>query len=281
MTTRAVEKPEAEEVQGYYRDIQPWFDLELADRGDGDFWRQAVRQAMRETARPGEAAGPRVLEVGAGTGRATAFLCPEARQVVAFDLAPGMIAAARPRLCHCDRVHLFAADMRELRLAARFDLVVAVDDPFVHLTASADRDRALARVAEHLAPGGCFLLDAAWLSPRKRRAATRNRDGLNLTKRVPGSRGDDRDGGHELEVRERWRCEPESRCCEVRFEYLVDGREVQRATFAGRLWSRAELGHRFARAGLKLVTLWGDYDRTPWDRETSPRLIAAARLAGR
>src|SRR6185295_3588175 len=93
-----------------------------------------------------------VLELGAGTGRATAALAETAGRIVACDLAPELIARARRRLAHLPHVALLGADMRELELAARFDPVVAVYDPFVHLTDDEDRDRALATVARHLAP---------------------------------------------------------------------------------------------------------------------------------
>ena len=50
------------EVQDYYHRILPFFEAELSDRGDEDFW---VRMTPP---------GCRVLELGAGTGRATRLL---------------------------------------------------------------------------------------------------------------------------------------------------------------------------------------------------------------
>jgi SAM-dependent methyltransferase len=212
-----------------------------------------------------------VLELGAGTGRATAFLARAASRVVALDLSLDLAAVARRRLAGIPGASVLVADMRQVRLAARFDLVVAVDDPFVHLIEDDDRDRALATVARHLAPGGRFVLDAAWLSPPRRRAAAR----------PPGLRVERRHGAHgELAVREEWRCEAGSRRCAVRFAYLLHGEPVAAAEFPGRLWSLAEMERRFRRAGLAITALWGDYDRRPWDRITSPRLIAEARPAG-
>ena len=63
-------------VRDYYRRILPFYDLELADRGDGELW------AWAASAPP----GCRVLELGAGTGRATAFLARTAGRVVALEL---------------------------------------------------------------------------------------------------------------------------------------------------------------------------------------------------
>src|SRR5436305_6531428 len=113
------------EVRAYYRRIVAFYDLELADRGDGGLW------AWAASAPP----GCRVLELGAGTGRATASLARTGGQVVALELAPEMIAVARRKLAGLANVRFVAADMRESPLRSSFDLVTAIDDPFVHLTA--------------------------------------------------------------------------------------------------------------------------------------------------
>ena len=246
-----------EAVRAYYHRILPFFDLELAGRGDAGFW-------TGEAAKP---AGCRVLELGAGTGRATAALAVTAARVVAFDLSLEMIAVARRRPGRSPNVVLFAADMREMALKIRFDLVAAVDDPFVHLVEDEDRDRAFEVVARHLAPEGRFVLDAAWFPP-ERRGAAGHPEGLVL----------ERCGEGGLQVRETWHCDSEERLCSASYEYLVHGRPVERASFPARLWSVEELGSRALAAGLQVSRLWGDYDRRPWDRATSPRLIAEMRL---
>lgn len=247
----------AETVRDYYRRILPFFDLELAERGDVDFW-------AGEAAKP---AGCRVLELGAGTGRATEALARSAARVVAVDLSPEMTAVARDRLKSFPHVTLLVGDMCELALKVRFDLIAAVDDPFVHLVQDEDRDQALETVARHLAPGGRFLLDAAWFPPARRGAAG-DPGGLILERHA-------QDG---LQVRETWHCDPEERLCSASYEYLVHGQSVERASFPARLWSVEELRHRVRAAGLQVSRLWGDYDRRPWDRATSPRLIAEVRL---
>lgn len=58
----------AAEVQDYYHRILPFYGAELSGRGDEEFW---ARMAS-------EPPGCRVLELGAGTGRATALLARKA-----------------------------------------------------------------------------------------------------------------------------------------------------------------------------------------------------------
>jgi SAM-dependent methyltransferase len=246
------------EVRGYYRRIAPYLDLELADRGDLGFWEWTAS----------EPAGCRVLELGAGTGRATLFLARVAARVFACDLSPELIAIARERLGGFPNVRLFVADMRRLCLAARFDLVVAVDDPFAHLLLDGERDRALRAAAAHLAPGGRLVLDAAWFSPHRRELASRP-EGL-VTERFRGG------GAGQLRVREEVRCDA-GRICQSRIEYRREGEPPVAASFRSRLWSLAEVGRRCHAAGLEVVSLWGDYDRRPFQRLSSSRLIVEAR----
>jgi hypothetical protein len=263
------------EVRRYYRAIAPFLDEELSDRGDGAFWAWAA-------SRP---AACRVLELGCGTGRATAFLAQEAGRVVALDLSLDLLARARGRLAGRRNVALLAADMRRLPLNpldplnpltppdTEFDLVVAVDDPFVHLTEGKDREQALREAARHLAPGGRLILDAAWFPPRQRKLAS-GPDGW-VTERVhPGEGGPA--GDASLTVREQWRCDPASRLCTARYTYLRGAATLAESSCRARLWSVAELLRRVRGAGLQVLALWGDYDRRPWSRASSPRLILEA-----
>lgn len=259
MTTKpaesGIETSADDQIREYYHRVLPFYETELKGRGDEELWVWAAS----------EPAGCRVLEIGAGTGRATRFLARTAGRVVAFDLSLEMTVVARRHFAEQPHVSFLVADLRTLQLAERFDLIAAVDDPFVHLTKDEDRERAFARVAEHLASNGCFLLDAAWLSPERRHTAEEG--GL------VEERGEE--GG--LSVREVWRCDAGSRLCTTRFEYRVDGRLEAKASFPSRLWSLAEIRARCRAAGLEITRLWGDYDRRPWDRATSSRLIAEMR----
>ncbi|MES1240741.1 MAG: class I SAM-dependent methyltransferase [Acidobacteriota bacterium] len=245
----------AAEVRDYYHRILPFYDAELRERGDEEFW---ARMAC-------DPPGCRVLELGAGTGRATEILARKAGRVVATELVPEMIAQARRKVGELPHVQLLVADMRELSLRERFELVVAVDDPFVHLTGDDDRDRAFRTAAGHLAPGGRFLLDAAWFPPGDREEAA---DGLVKEHAAEDGR---------LCVREIWSCDPGTRLCSTRFEYRQAGELVEQASFPGRLWSLDELESRARSSGLRVSNLWGDYDLRPWNRDSSPRLIAELR----
>ncbi len=106
--------------------------------------------------------GPRVLEVGVGTGM-NIPLYPEGVRVTAIDLSPRMLARARRRAPVDASVELLEADVQRLPFPdGSFDTVVAtfvfcsVPDPMLGL-------RELRRV---LVPGGQLLLMEHVLSTR-------------------------------------------------------------------------------------------------------------------
>lgn len=246
------------DVRSYYRAVSRFIDLELDTRGDTAFWR-GVSEEVPDVS---------VLELGAGTGRVTVHLAEAARRVVALDLSLAMLARARRRLAGRKGVHLLAGDMRSVPVDARFDLVVAANDPFVHLPGNADRDRAVEEVAARLVPGGRFYLDAHWLGSEARARAAE--PGGLVRERAVGT------GETEITVRETWRCDVETSLCSARYEYFHGGERVEEATFRARLWTVPEIEDRLERAGLRIRSVWSDYARTPWDPETADHLVVEA-----
>lgn len=250
------------ELESYYGPLLPHWDRTLADRGDLDFWREAVEARAR----------PRVLELGAGSGRVTEVLAPAARTVVALELVPAALRRARERLRWAGNVLPLVADMRTFLLDARFDLVVAANDPFSHLRTDDGRRRALERVAAHLAPDGRFLLDALWFTDAWLEEAA-GPDGKSWETAV--SPEDGQEGEDAFRVRQSWRCRRESRLCAAEYRLLRGSRQVAVSSFRGRYWTREEIDGRFRRAGLAVERCWGDYRRSAWS-PSSERLIVAA-----
>lgn len=250
-----------EELRGYYDPLLPYWDRTLEHRGDLPFWSELAR----------EWAGERVLELGAGTGRVTRALAAEAGEVVALDLDLEALRMARDRLADGSPVRCVLADMRTFRLGKRFPRIAAADDPFSHLRSDADRDRALERVAEHLAPDGTFVLDALWFSEATLAEAT-SPEGRSARHVSGGGSGETL-----VEVRHTWRCDPDTRLCRAEYEVRAEGRS-RSTTFRGRYWTREEADRRLEAAGLAVREAWGDYGRAAWTPEAEHLIVVARPL---
>ncbi|MGW0363821.1 class I SAM-dependent methyltransferase [Streptomyces sp. NPDC002990] len=117
---------------------------------------RAARWAEEVLAHHG--AGPRLLDVGCGTGRDAAWLHHRAgRRVTGIDTSPAMLAHARR---HHPGPAYHRADMRDFDFAAaRFDAVVCLDSALLYCHTNEDITAFLARCRAHLSPGGLLVAE--------------------------------------------------------------------------------------------------------------------------
>src|SRR6185436_10797464 len=91
-------------------------------------------------------------------------------EIAGVDLSAPMIADLRARLRAEPaevraRVRLRRGDMRSVRLARRFPLVICPFNAFLHLYSRRDVERFLWRAREHLTPRGELVLDISMPDP--------------------------------------------------------------------------------------------------------------------
>ncbi|MBQ0851613.1 class I SAM-dependent methyltransferase [Streptomyces sp. BH-SS-21] len=102
-------------------------------------------------------AGPKVLDLGCGTGRDAAQLHRDGRSVVGADLSEAMLAYARDR--HPGPRYV-RADLRDFSLGPEvFDAVVCLDSALLYCHTNDDLDGFLASCRRTLAPGGLLVAE--------------------------------------------------------------------------------------------------------------------------
>jgi len=116
-----------------------------------------------------------VLEYGVGNGRLAVPMAAKGCTVVGVDWSKTMLDDLRARLSPekptkaqkalASRIELVEGDMREVKLRKKFPLVLCTFNTFLHLYTRPDVEAFLARVREHLAPGGRFVFDVAIPQP--------------------------------------------------------------------------------------------------------------------
>jgi SAM-dependent methyltransferase len=107
--------------------------------------------------------GP-VLEYGIGNGRIALPIARSGKAIVGVDHSAPMLTDLRAKVALeppavRKLVRAVRGDMRSVKLGTRFPLVLATFNTALHLYERSDVERFLARVTEHLEPGGRFVVD--------------------------------------------------------------------------------------------------------------------------
>lgn len=101
--------------------------------------------------------GPRVLDLGCGTGRDTAYLQARGRTVTGADLSGAMLRHASREHPGPEYLH---ADLREFDLGPRrFDAVVCLDSALLYCRTATETDSFLTSCRRSLDPGGLLVAE--------------------------------------------------------------------------------------------------------------------------
>jgi len=105
------------------------------------------------------AQGGKALELGIGTGRFALPLSAKGVEVEGIDAAAAMVSRlhAKPG---GDRLKVTSGNFADVPVDEKFSLIYIVFNTFFALSTQEEQVRCFRNVATHLAPGGCFVMEA-------------------------------------------------------------------------------------------------------------------------
>ncbi len=207
--------------------------------------------------------GP-VLELGIGTGRIALPLVQRGIEVHGVDASEAMVAKLREKPGG-DRIKVSMgnfADVGEL-VDGAFSLVLVVFNTFFGLLTQDDQVRCFQGVAQHLADGGVFLMQA--FVP-------------DLTRFDRGQRVEAMDVGTDIVYLEASRYDPVNQRVTSHHMVVEDGR-TRLFPVSLRLAFPSELDLMARLAGLRLRERWSGWDRRPFDASSQQHISVWERPA--
>ena len=100
-----------------------------------------------------------ILELAIGTGRIALPLAARGLSVAGFDASPDMLDILRQKPGGAD-IQTWVADMANFEFEQQFDFAFLVFNTLYNLTTQDEQARCFQQIAEHLSPGGQFLVEA-------------------------------------------------------------------------------------------------------------------------
>ena len=205
--------------------------------------------------------GDRVLDLACGHGRHTVALARRGMVVTGQDLNEDYLRMAREDAARAGvEIETVHGDMRHIPFTGEFDAVINMFTAFGYFDSEDEDVRVLQSVSNALKSDGKLLLD------------TINREWV-LSNYVQNDWHTDDDGNTYLEHREFDLVTGRNR---VTFTIVTeDGTRRESPGHDVRLYTLTELVRLLDAAGLRLSTLYGDYDGRPYQIDT-PRMIVVA-----
>jgi SAM-dependent methyltransferase len=253
-------------TEGHYVDGAHYDHTYRSRRHDQRFYVEIVRELRAK----------RVLELGVGTGRVALALAREGVEVVGVDRMDAMLSRMRARLARepsavRDRITLKRGDMRTVRVGARFPLVIAPFNVFMHLYERSDVERALATCLAHLTPSGRLVFDVSMPDVR---AFGRDPDRFYKARPVR-----DPSDGRRYAYSEAFEYDAERQVQLVTSAFAELGRPDNAFVrpLSHRQFFPQELEALLHYNGLAIEHRWGDFDRGPLHLDCESQVVVARR----
>jgi SAM-dependent methyltransferase len=215
--------------------------------------------------------GGEVLELMSGTGRVSIPLLEAGVRLTCVDLSGELNAIFKRKLAEKGlKAELHQMDICELRLPKRFTTIIIPFQSFAHLVHPQDQRKALEHIYDHLLPGGTFICTLG--NPALRKKAVDGQLRLFRKYPLPGKQG-----SLLLWISENLDPEDSRVVHALQFYEEYDPHGVLRSKrlleLHFRLTGRDEFERLAKEAGLRIKTLYGDYDYAEYNEDSSPFII--------
>ncbi|MEM8765405.1 MAG: class I SAM-dependent methyltransferase [Bacteroidota bacterium] len=194
----------------------------------------------------------RVLELCCGSGRLTIPLAQEGTDIMGVDYTASMLGKARDKAsAEGLEIKFVEADIRNLHLDEKFDLIFIPFNSIHHLYKNEDLFQAFAKVKAHLKENGIFIFDC--FNPNIQ-FMVEGQKGLKLVTQFTT------EDGRDISVQERMAYENQTQINRIEWHFFINGHFDSIQNLDMRMFYPQELNAYVKASGFTILEKFGSFE---------------------
>lgn len=194
----------------------------------------------------------RILELCCGTGRLTLPIAKDGYDITGVDIMPSMLKKAKEKALKEDLdIEFIEADIRNLALAEKYDLIFIPFNSIHHLYKNEDLFQAFQVVKNHLKEGGLFLLDC--FNPNIQFIVEAEKEQSKIATYTTND-------GREIIIKQSMQYENHSQINRIAWHYFINGEFDSIQNLDMRMFFPQELDAYLAFNGFTILHKFGNFE---------------------
>ncbi|MCP9612366.1 class I SAM-dependent methyltransferase [Coprobacter tertius] len=193
----------------------------------------------------------RILELCCGTGRLTIPIAEEGYNISGVDYTPSMLERAKAKAQEAAlEIEFTEADIRNMNLQKKYDLVFIPFNSIHHLYQNEDLFKTFSVVKNHLKTGGLFLLDC--FNPNIRYIVDHEKKQTEIARYTTQN-------GRKIQIKQKMRYERKTQINRIEWHYYINGEFDSVQNLDMRLFFPQELNSYLEWNGFKIIHKFGSF----------------------
>ncbi len=207
----------------------------------------------------------KILELCCGTGRLTIPIAKAGYTIHGVDITSSMLDKALEKANNENlSIRFTKADIRDLNLSEKYDLIFIPFNSVHHLYTNEDVFKAFWAVKKHLKPDGQFIFDC--FNPNIKFIV----ESENILKQVAEYITDD---GRQILLKEIMRYQSDTQINCIEWHYFINGKFHSIQNLDMRLFFPQELDHYIKSSGFTILHKFGDFDEKSFINSSNKQIF--------
>ncbi len=206
----------------------------------------------------------KILELCCGTGRLTLPIAKDGYKISGVDYTPSMLEQAKTKATEAGlEIDFIEADIRELNLPDKFDLIFIPFNSIHHLYRNKDLFKVFDVVKNHLKDGGLFLLDC--FNPNIQYIVEGEKEQQDIAAYTTND-------GREVLIKQTMRYENTTQINRIEWHYFMNGEFHSIQNLDMRLFFPQELDSYIERVGFNVIHKFGSFEEEEFNDKSEKQI---------